>query len=159
MNTAKALLVSRFGDHVHPERKKNRRDSHHRTEKIKVCEDIVDALFDIDEHIDITCVSLKWTKTINVAPTEVPDLMLAEKVIEMEYRFKLFEDALSELKTKQMVLEEQQGKPLMSQVVAGVAKPPQLDIFVNRDIESTSRGLGHQIQQGGLLSLTDRGPL
>ncbi len=69
--------------------------------------------------------------------------MLAETVTEMESRFKLFEDALSELKTKQMVLKEQQGKPRMSHVVASVAKPPQLD---NQDIESTSRGLGHQIQ-------------
>ncbi len=114
VNTAKALLVSKFGDHVNPERMKNRKDSHNRTEKMKVCEDILDALFDIDEHIDITCMSLKWRKTIKVAPEEVPDLMLAEKVIKMESRFKLFDGSLSELKTKQMVLEEQQRKPLMS---------------------------------------------
>ncbi len=114
MNTAKALLISKFGDHVTPEQMKNRKDSHNRTEKMKVCEDILDALFDIDEHIDITCVLLKWRKTIKVAPEEVPDLMLAEKLIEMESRFKLFEGALSELMTNQMVLEEQQCKPLMS---------------------------------------------
>ncbi len=64
VNTAEALLVSQFGDHVNPDLKKNRKDSHKRMEQMKVCEDILDALFDIDEHIDITCVSLNWRKTI-----------------------------------------------------------------------------------------------
>ncbi len=53
VNSAKVLLVSMFGDHVNPERMKNRKGSHNRTEKMKVFEDILD----IDEHIDITCVT------------------------------------------------------------------------------------------------------
>jgi hypothetical protein len=125
VNTAKAMLLSKCGDYINPERKKNRKDSPNRTEKMKVCEDIVDAFFDIDDHIDLTCVALKWTKTIKVAPEEVPDLFLAEKVVALESKFKLYEDSLSELKARQLLLEEQQGKPLMSQVVAGGPRPPQ----------------------------------
>ena len=120
LNDAKCLLLSKYGDQVNPERKKNRKCSQNRTEKMKVCEDIVDSLFDLDlaDQINVTCVALDWKKTVKVSPEETPDLMLAEKVVEMEAKFKLFEDALSEMKARQLVLEEK-STPLMSEVVAG----------------------------------------
>jgi hypothetical protein len=54
----------------------------------------------------------------------VPDLFLAEKLVEMETKFKMFEENLSLLMAKQLTLEEQQGRPLMSQVVTGASIPP-----------------------------------
>ena len=156
VNIAKALMISKFGEYVNPERKKNRKDSHNRTEKMKVCEDIVDGLFDIDEHIDITCVPLRWKKVIKVAPEEVPDLMLAEKLVEMDSKFKLFEDALSELKAKQLVLEEQQEqqshqRPLMSKVVSGEAKPsqsvPQMSMPSTSSVADIQPSGGHSQSQ------------
>lgn len=137
VNTTKVMLLTKFGDHVHPDRKKSRKDSHNQTEKPKVCEDIIGGLFDIDDHIDFTCVALRWLQTVTIAPGEVPDLFLAETHVEMESKFKLYDDALCELRAKQLVLEQQQGKPLMSQA------------NTQRDIITAARLGGQQVNQAG----------
>lgn len=141
VNVAKTILVSKFGEHINAERKKSRKDSPNRSEKMKVCEDILGALFDLDDHISVTCVALEWKKTLKVSPEEVPDIMLAEKVIQMEARFKVFEDALSELSAKQLLMEENQSKPLLSDVVAGRSSNSPVT-----SVSATERGIN--VSQG-----------
>ncbi len=129
--------------------KKNGKDAHNRTMKMKVSDDILEALFCSSKHIDITCVSLKWKKTIKVAPEEVPDLVLIEKVVEMESKFKLFEEDLSELRVRQVMKEEQHGKPLMSEVVTGEAKAPR-QVIPDREpihVQSQTDGRGFRLSQ------------
>lgn len=135
---AKNLLIAKYGEHINPERKKTRKVSPNRSDKLKVCEDIYGALFDLDEHnVELLCVALKWSQTIKVAPEEVPDMILAERLVEMEGKFKVFEDALSELKIKQLEMENKQTQPLMSDIVAGRNGPQE-----PRPTESTSSGPG-----------------
>ncbi len=50
-------------------------------------EDLTDGMFDIDDHF--TYETLRWIKTVKVAPKEVPDLVLAEKLVKMKSRFKI----------------------------------------------------------------------
>ena len=100
---------------------RNRKDSQNRSEKIKVCQDIIDCLFDIDEHVDVICLALSWSKLPKVAPESVTDLSLAEKVAEMEAKFKIYDDTLSEIKAQQLIVQ-QHPRPLMSEVLSRPAQ-------------------------------------
>ena len=103
INAAKTILVTKYGEFILPDRKKNRRDSQNRSEKIKVCQDIIDCLFDIDDIESVT------------------DLSLAEKVAEMEAKFKTYDDTLSEIKAQQLIFQ-QHPRPLMSEVLSRPAQ-------------------------------------
>ncbi len=52
-------------------------------------------------------------------------MLMMLTVVEIESKFKLFEEALSELRVRQVMTEEQHGKPLMSKVVTGETKTPR----------------------------------
>ena len=57
LNKAKDKLIGAHGDHINAERKKARKDSQNRTEKMKVSEDIIDALFDVEHLAHLMCVA------------------------------------------------------------------------------------------------------
>ena len=105
---AKDKLISELDELISSERKQNRKDSPNRSEKIKVCEDIIDALSDIDENgvLDLVCAAVKWAKVPKVAPESISDLSVAEKLVQLEAKFKIFELSLSEIKAHQLEMEE-----------------------------------------------------
>ena len=122
------MLVTKFDRFINAERKKNRKDSQNRSEKMKNCEDIIDSLSDIDEHHDevkLLCVAARWAKIPKISPESVPDICTAEKVAQLEGKLKIFESSLSEMKARQLLLEQKTSpetpeyrKPLLSEVVA-----------------------------------------
>ena len=61
---AKDMLITELDELILSDRKKNRKDSQNRSEKMKVCEDIIDALSDIDEHshVELVCAAISWAK-------------------------------------------------------------------------------------------------
>ena len=134
INVAKAMLISKYGDLVDPERRKNRKDSHNRTEKMKVCEDIIDTLFDLDDQVDVVCVAREWKRLPKCAPEEVSDLSIAEMVAQHSAKFKVYDEAISEMKAQLLQLLDQRPtltQPLMSEVVAqGVAKEQPLNEYI-----------------------------
>ena len=70
------------------------------------------------------CLALSWSKLPKVAPESVTDLSLAEKVAEMEARFKIYDDTLSEIKAQQLIFQ-QHPRPLMSEVLSRPAQGQQ----------------------------------
>lgn len=61
---AKDKMITELDELILSDRKKNRKDSQNRSEKMKVCENIIDALSDIDEHgeVELICAAVRWAK-------------------------------------------------------------------------------------------------
>ncbi|KAG1651915.1 Ubiquitin conjugation factor E4 B [Nymphon striatum] len=47
---------------------------------MKLCEDIIDALFDLDDQVNIICVARYWNLIPKVTPEDVTDYSMAEKI-------------------------------------------------------------------------------
>ncbi len=110
----KGFPVDKYGDIVNPERRKNRKDSQNRSEKVKVIEDILD---DIDGQVNVMFTANDWKSLPKCSPEEVLDLSVAERVS----KFKSSDDTLSTIQAQLLLLldnESQRTKPLMSEVVA-----------------------------------------
>ncbi len=78
---------------------------------MKVCEDILDALFDLDDLVGCDLCG---------APEEVSDLSMAEKIADHSAKFNVYDAAMSEMKAQLLQLLDQrpkQSKPLVSEVV------------------------------------------
>lgn len=136
VNNAKGRLIGRLGEHINSEIKKNRKDSQNRTEKMKVCEDILDALQELeDKDINFVCVARQWHRMPKCKPEEVTGISMAEKLAEHEEKFKSYDEVLSELKIQVLSLMEKKNKPLLSEIVAGVnnSSSPRIDEVVGNE--------------------------
>ena len=120
IEAAKSLLVSKYGEHIDAELKKSRKDSHLRSERMKLCEDIIGILEKLDDLADLIFVGRQWNKMPKCNPEELTDLCTAEKVAEFSDKFRAYEDAMSEIRAQISTLSEKvssQHRSLLSDVV------------------------------------------
>ena len=137
---AKDKLITELDELILSDRKKNRKDSQNRSEKMKVCEDIIDALSDIDEHgeVELVCAAVRWAKIPKIDPESISDVSVAEKLVQLEAKFSILESSLSEIKAHQVAMEDRKmsepkkvsGKPTSS--VSGSSAKPLLSEIVAR---------------------------
>ncbi len=78
LNKAKGVLMDKYGDIVNPERRKNQKDSQNRSEKVKICEDIIDILEDIDGQMNVMFTAHDWKSLPKCSPEEVSDLSVLQ---------------------------------------------------------------------------------
>jgi hypothetical protein len=91
---------------------------------MKLCDDIISILEKMDEveGVSVACVARNWKKMLKCNPKEMTDLSVAEKVASISAKFRMYDDALSEMRADILILKEKtvcQKKPLMSEVVQG----------------------------------------
>ncbi len=98
----KDMLWNKFVDYDILKEYIDRRDSPNRTEIMAMSEDIIDVLHDLEENeIDVICYAVNWHRVPKVKPEAMSDLSVAEKLAEIEAKFKLYDNSLSELKKSQ----------------------------------------------------------
>ncbi len=115
---------------------KGRRDSPNRSEIMAIYDDIVCALGDVEEHnIDLVCYEVNWPKIPKASPVSANQVSVAEKLVEMEVRFKLYDNALKVLQTDVIKYSDRMssvendskthGQLIQQLVAADTAKKPE----------------------------------
>ncbi len=70
-------------------------------------EDIIDALHDLEENeIDVISYAVNWHRVPKVKPEAISDLSVTEKLAEIEAKFMLYDNTLSEFKKESIKIED-----------------------------------------------------
>lgn len=124
---ARGVLIEKGGALISADLMRSRKDSNNRTEKMKVSEDILEALELIEGHVNCMFVAHNWLDLPKCGPEEVSELSVAEKVAVHDAKFKSYDDTLSTMQAQLMTVMDRlsqqnvPSKPLLSDVVAGTA--------------------------------------
>ncbi len=96
---AKDMLWNKFGDCDILKEHIDKRNSPNCIEIIAMSEDTIDALHDLEENeIDVICYAVNWHRIPKVKTEAISDLSVAKKLAEIEAKFKLYDNTLSEFK-------------------------------------------------------------
>ena len=106
LEEAKGLLVAKHGEFIDNELKKSRKDSANRSEKMKICEDILDMLHQLDMKIDLICLARNWKKVIKTHPEEMMEASVVEKVDEHSKQISKSDNVMSQIKADMAMLKE-----------------------------------------------------
>ncbi len=101
------MLWNKFGDYDILKEHIDRRVSPNHTEIMAMSEDIIDALHDLEENeIDVIYYVVNWHQVLKVKPEAISDLSVRETLAEIEAKFKLYDNTLSELKKESVRIED-----------------------------------------------------
>ena len=85
INYAQTLIYERFSALNSLQNEHHRRGSQNRSERMAICSDIIDDLFKLeDNYINITCCAVNWMRIPKIAPEEIINISIADKLAEME---------------------------------------------------------------------------
>ncbi len=101
------MLWNKFGDYDILKEHIDRRVSPNHTEIMAISEDIIDVLYGLEENeIDVICYAVNWHCVPKVKPEAISDLSVTEKLAEIEAKFKLYDNTLSELKKESIKIKD-----------------------------------------------------
>jgi len=106
MKTAKSLLYDRFGYLNILLSSTERRTTENRSDTMATCCDVIDDLFKLeDEEIQVTCCATNWARLPRVAPEEINNISLADKVATLAAKLEIYDSALSEIRCENSKIE------------------------------------------------------
>ena len=106
IKSAKTLLYERYGSMNLLLNGQDRRSTDNRSDMMATSCDIIDDLFKLsDNGTNVVCCAGNWKRIPKVNPEAVPQVSIAEKLAQMEAKFKLYDSSLSEIRTESIKLE------------------------------------------------------